>query len=280
MLLNEGVDVNDKGEDGSTPLIRAVLKGNLTLAKCLIENGADVHAKNPPDDLTSLVLTSQFGNSNMIHLLLLHGANINASDQYGKTALHHSCRLYNHKAIRILLKYGADINAKNSFGNTPIVHFKYEDEINYKKIKLCVRLMVKHAATILFASSDEVCDQIMSFIDENPKVKQFFTKATEELIQMKTITFHGHYTFYCILLLSKNINKMALLTNNREFVRNFMENLELITYYREELLDILNEALEVNKNFEKTLKKLKLIFGDSLPDLILRKVCKQLMVVS
>lgn len=45
-LVNQGLEVNAKACDGSTPLHGAVLQQSLAVVKVLVKNGADIHAKD------------------------------------------------------------------------------------------------------------------------------------------------------------------------------------------------------------------------------------------
>src|SRR5208283_1893942 len=45
-LLNEGADVNAKDQQGKTALILAASKGQLPVTKLLLDKGADVNAKD------------------------------------------------------------------------------------------------------------------------------------------------------------------------------------------------------------------------------------------
>jgi len=59
----------------------------------------------------------------IVHLLLKHGANVNAHDQNEDTPLHLATKaIYTHSAaiIHLLLKAGANINCRNTYGNKPI----------------------------------------------------------------------------------------------------------------------------------------------------------------
>ena len=46
MLLLSGADLEASDVNGWTPLMRATFKGNTEIVKILVENGADVNAKN------------------------------------------------------------------------------------------------------------------------------------------------------------------------------------------------------------------------------------------
>ena len=56
----------------------------------------------------------------MVKLLIEAGADLNAKDKYGKTALHTAveCRVCHEGRISILVKAGIDIFAKNTDGKT------------------------------------------------------------------------------------------------------------------------------------------------------------------
>ena len=65
---------------------------HLEAVKLLLENGADVNAKEEGEDLTALHLASYEGHLEIVKLLLENGANVNAQDKNGKTALYYARR--------------------------------------------------------------------------------------------------------------------------------------------------------------------------------------------
>jgi len=79
------------------------------VAKLLIDNGANVNAKNF-FDLTPLMLCGY--NPAIAELLLQHGANVNAIDMYGYTALMGAAERNNIDSIRMLIHWGADKTLK------------------------------------------------------------------------------------------------------------------------------------------------------------------------
>ena len=85
-LLEEGVDVNARAENGRTALTSAAIFGQTEMAQILIDHGADVNIQDK-DGVTALILAAYMGSAPMVRLLLQHGANKNLKDNAGYTAL-------------------------------------------------------------------------------------------------------------------------------------------------------------------------------------------------
>jgi len=86
---------------------------------------ADAKAKNY-DGVTALELAAQSGNAEIAHELITHGADLNAKDNGGETALIVAKRgAQRHPAnveiARELIAHGADLNAKNNSGETALI---------------------------------------------------------------------------------------------------------------------------------------------------------------
>jgi ankyrin repeat protein len=80
-----------------------------------IDNGADVNAADLRDGFTPLMCAAEWNRMpEVITVLLKAGANINAKDMFGMTALIWAARDNSPKVITILLKAGADAKAKNN----------------------------------------------------------------------------------------------------------------------------------------------------------------------
>lgn len=87
-------------------LHRAVESGNVELAEELIDNGEDVNQPNE-DGSTPLFFGALSGNRQVCELLLTHGANPNIQNLDGATALHAACASGNMEVVNLLLSYGA-----------------------------------------------------------------------------------------------------------------------------------------------------------------------------
>jgi len=108
--------VNSRNENGFTPLILAVYRGNNEVAKLLVDKGADVNANSAMG--TALMAAIVKGNTEMALYLLDHKADPNLVDDKGVTALMYAAMFRNAGIIKPLLGKGADKKLKDSQGKT------------------------------------------------------------------------------------------------------------------------------------------------------------------
>lgn len=119
-LIRDSPDlVNAKDENGVTRLHSAVTVVDLTVARFLLENGADPNVADKSGQ-TPLYLAAQFGYKSLVEILLSHGANVQITEDYGYTPLHIAARKGFRSIIDVLLAHGADLNSRNRYGSTPL----------------------------------------------------------------------------------------------------------------------------------------------------------------
>lgn len=82
----------------------------------LLEAGAVVNSIASTSQSTALILASQGDNARVIELLLSKGANVDASNGYGNTALHEATRHGHVDVVEVLLSGGASVNKQNKKG--------------------------------------------------------------------------------------------------------------------------------------------------------------------
>ncbi len=116
LLSAKGIDVNAMTEDGETPLMMAVFKGQLELAKQLIALGADVNKTG----WTPLHYAATAGNATLVKLLLEHYAYIDAESPNKTTPLMMAAHYGTTGTVKLLLEEGADPSLKNDLGLSAI----------------------------------------------------------------------------------------------------------------------------------------------------------------
>lgn len=115
------VDASDVDE-GWTALLRASTKGQDAMVGLLLENGADIEARNPSNG-TPLICAAEGNYEATVELLLKSGANVNAEDQFGWKPLHRVMVNRGGEGVaQMLLTHGANINARCSYLKSPLHH--------------------------------------------------------------------------------------------------------------------------------------------------------------
>lgn len=132
LLIARGADVEGKG---SSPLSSAGVNGDFVeMAQLLVENGAEVNRPSPTG-WYPLETAAGRGNIKVTEYLLAQGANPNAADQAGYTALYSAAGSdYGAAAAKALLKYGADPNAKSLNGRTALHQAASQGAIEVMKV--------------------------------------------------------------------------------------------------------------------------------------------------
>jgi len=106
---------------GGTPLMSAAANGNLELLKLLLKYGAD---PDLPGDGKATALMSATGHTEIFKILVSHGANIRAKDNYGRTVLIWAALHGTEEVVTLLCKMGADPEIKDKGGNTALTEAK------------------------------------------------------------------------------------------------------------------------------------------------------------
>lgn len=273
ILLDVGISVNEFDYNGFTPLRISLYLYHKSsrLISFLIKKGANVNEKHR--GLGLLSLAARLGHLDIVDLLFSNGAEIDAKDKKGWTSLHHACFKNYKEVISFLLRSGADISAENKNGQTPFF-LLVADQENYEQ---CIRVMVKEFSRLSFESIP-VSKKDMDLVHKNQKAREHFSNCKSELEQMAKYKFYARYSYYCVLKMSKNLKKLANLTVNEEFKSHFEESLHKFSYYKADLQRIYEKAIKIRNELEAINLRLKTIFKDFLPDIVIRKLAINLNI--
>jgi ankyrin repeat protein len=110
---------------GATPLMRAAKNGDVAMMDVLLAHGA-VAGRTMPTGMMALLFAATPGRRKSARdalaaatLCLDHGADVNAADATGQTALHLAVGLSD-DLVKYLVQRGARLDAKDRFGRTPL----------------------------------------------------------------------------------------------------------------------------------------------------------------
>lgn len=153
-FFDAGINPNAQDDDGRTALVLAAVRGNLGVVNALLAHNVDVNVKDKngytalthavdakQEDVVDTLLNRTELDPNArglnqrpvllayvwrdskgkVEKLLALGADVNAEDVDGDTALHGAARSGNVEILQMLLDKGALPNAKNKQGGTPLM---------------------------------------------------------------------------------------------------------------------------------------------------------------
>lgn len=125
-LLNNGANIEAEGTGSQTALKLTARYGYTDVVKLLLERGADIESggRDPTFGGTALLQAAMYGHVETMRLLLQAGANPNAPDDTpgNKSLLHRAATgMRSDEVVKILIASGANLEAKNSMGETALV---------------------------------------------------------------------------------------------------------------------------------------------------------------
>ena len=141
-LLDEGrVSVHETTEEGESLLSLACSAGYYELAQVrkrifpaisgqtreifppqvLLAMRANVEDRGMKGDCTPLMEAASAGHTDIVRLLIAHGADVNAQSSSGNTPLMYACAGGHEEVVRVLLEAGAHVEDHNENGHTPLM---------------------------------------------------------------------------------------------------------------------------------------------------------------
>jgi eukaryotic-like serine/threonine-protein kinase len=131
-MLNEGRDPNESLGRGRLPLQVAVQNGNREMFDLLLRRGAHVNGR--PEQAGPLHYAIFAQRHEFLRWLVEKGANVNARDNTGDTALSLAAKRGDVESLRYLLAHGADAASRNDEGETALDHARRLGHVEAVKI--------------------------------------------------------------------------------------------------------------------------------------------------
>lgn len=155
-MLAYGADIDQRNAYGRTPLAEAARLGQIEAARLLIARGAELEAFDTKSGFTPLHLAAQnhhpavvrtllmagadpnvhnqwqqtplwqtawqawHGNTQIAHILVAFGAQVDLADEQGHTPLHMAARAGHAPMVAYLIEVGADVDHVSDRGRTPL----------------------------------------------------------------------------------------------------------------------------------------------------------------
>ena len=143
-LLSKGAKIESKSDIGMTPLMVAVIARRPEVVTALLALKANPNSASPAM-VTALMLASGGGSwavgedprLNIIQSLIASGANLNAQDANGLTALMLSVTEVNLKATQLLARSGADRSLRNHEGKS-VYDYVAKDQFRSEEFKIAL----------------------------------------------------------------------------------------------------------------------------------------------
>ncbi|XP_076849006.1 ankyrin repeat and SOCS box protein 6 [Brachyhypopomus gauderio] len=210
VLLRYGADLNfEDPVSYYTPLHIAVLRNRPLMVQMLVEHGAIIDKRDRIHESSPLDLASEEADRlSCLCMLLDLGANINAKDKNGKTALLHALAcsdgltVNNTDNIQLLLERGADVHATTHDGESPLSSLvflvKEALESNVEDAAVVGHFCIRVANLLLDHGADPSCCLNTSDGEEwEPSLTYTILEHFDLLFPLAVVLLQRGSSFFC-----------------------------------------------------------------------------------
>ncbi|MDQ2703054.1 MAG: ankyrin repeat domain-containing protein [Pseudomonadota bacterium] len=120
LLRDAAAELEERNDDGLTPLGIACASGNWRLARFMLERGAKAQSDEGTPALIAAASVEE-DDAAGVQLLLKHKARVDARDAAGRSALHEAAFAGHVEIIQALLAAHAELDARDGEGRTPLI---------------------------------------------------------------------------------------------------------------------------------------------------------------
>jgi hypothetical protein len=278
-LIKYGADVNDKDNNGMTPLQLAAYAGHKETVLMLIEKGTRLKnfdwGKSPLDlavtirhyDLAitliskyvpgcsrNILIAARDGNTKLVNALIHAGTDINIQDDLDETPLHQAIENSKTETALTILRNGADINIKNERGYTPFELatrlYRFYDpsrtDIRDKQIDIALALIEK-------VTDIETKNNYLKIASKMGGIQELVITLIDKgaNIDNKTLDYCSSLTMTALIEKGYDMNKFNP-NQIKEYKDNFSKNKQELTKMRNK---ITMKKFGINNNIEESYLK-------------------------
>ena len=156
---------------GFTVLHKAAERGDVEMIACLLDKGADLHARvegEDPEGWTALHLAAFGDHPAAVEFLVKAGSDVEASDPEGATPLCVTVGCGSLRALQALLENGCAVGCRDGEGFTPLHHAAYNGELEMVLALLGkgadVNARAEDGSTPLDWAVREGCDEVVTLL--------------------------------------------------------------------------------------------------------------------
>ncbi|KAK0399896.1 hypothetical protein QR680_003264 [Steinernema hermaphroditum] len=161
LLLKYNANVEHRAKTGLTPLMEAANGGYSAVGKLLLEASADPNAAPVPSSKdTALTIAADKGHYQFVDLLIRHGANINARNKKGCSAVWLACNGGHLETLKTLVVHKADVDLQDARKTSPLMTAFRKGHLKI------IRYLVKHVQQF---PGDSECYRYLQTFPEKDK---------------------------------------------------------------------------------------------------------------
>lgn len=207
------ININCKDENGMSPLQHACYRGNLEIAKYLIERGADVNQNDHEHRYTSLMFAALGGHKAVINLLLENGADTEQKNTVGRNASQMAAFVGQHQSVSVInnfipreyIEYYSRINGQEKEPRLPIRFISTMHSLVCLVAVNPVRIAYFYESNLSLFEEVKKINIVMDHIYE----KLFRSNEPNEMLSLKV-----HYLNFLFNLLNNALQKAKSSTEN------------------------------------------------------------------
>ena len=130
LLLGAGADINEVASGKATALLQACVENQPEVIRLLLKHGADVSlARQQGRQLSPLAVASSNGFASIAKILLEGGADTECHNNTGKTPIFYAVEGGHKEIIKLLITHHANLNATDSGGATTLMVASYDGDL-------------------------------------------------------------------------------------------------------------------------------------------------------